>query len=82
MTIETLKSSRNEIIEIVSNLYGADKLKFMMEAMVERINSTDCEDVNEFITETAEEFGVKMIGVGRRSTKNAELLGKLAEMEK
>ena len=81
MTIETLKSNRNEIIETVSNLFGYDKVKFMMEAMVERINYTDCEEVKDFIMETAEEFGVKMVGLGRKAPATAELLGKIAQIE-
>ena len=77
MILQDLKNNREQIISIITEKAGAENVKAVMEQMVKGLSCCDTmEDLIESAIYMALEFEVKI-----EKSKNAMILGRLAEME-
>lgn len=77
MTIQDLKDNREEIISIITEECGAEKVAEVMKIMV---NGLDCNDnLDELIENAIAIFGYE--APRRKVSRNAAILGRLEQIE-
>lgn len=77
MTIQELKDNRNEIIEIITNNAGVEKVK---EVMAEMVKGLSCCDTLEELIESAIYMALHF-EVRVEKSRNAFILGRLEQIE-
>ena len=80
-TVENLKAHRNEIINELTELFGSERLKSNMQSLLNIVESAELFEKWKTIENCIDELIDLSTESRRKTTKIADILGKLSEQE-
>lgn len=80
-TVENLKANRNEIINQLTELFGSERLRSNMQSLLNIVESAEMFEKWKTIENCIDELIDLSTESRRKTTKTAEILGKLSEQE-
>ena len=80
-TVENLKAHRNEIINELTELFGSERLKSNMQSLLHIVESAEMFEKWKTIENCIDELIDLSTESRRKTTKIADILGKLSEQE-